>query len=167
MKVVRFLVLLGLLVVIGLQFRACLRPAMTGQPAAELFALRWFNSEPLTIQALRGKIVLLEFWAVWCGGCMAELPDVARVYDKYSSRGLVVIGVHDASGKVEEIEQVIREKGIKYPVMRDTDRRETFAGYRIVGIPHLILVGKDGRVLADGEPIEQMEKRIQQELGVP
>lgn len=167
MKVVRFLVLLGLFIVIGLQFRACLRPAMTGQPAAELFASRWFNSESLTMQALRGKVVLLDFWAVWCGGCMAELPEIARLCERYSSRGLVVIGVHDASSKPEEIERVIREEGIKYPVMRDTDRRETFAGYRIVGIPHLILVGKEGRIIADGSPIEQMEEHIKQELGVP
>ncbi|MGQ9880864.1 MAG: TlpA disulfide reductase family protein [Armatimonadota bacterium] len=167
MKVVRFLVLLGLFIIIGLQFRVYLRPSMTGQPAAELFASRWFNSEPLTKRDLHGKVALLDFWAVWCGGCLAELPEVALLYDKYSSRGLLVIGVHDASGKLEEIEQVIREKGIKYPVMRDTDRRETFIGYRIVGIPHLILVGKDGRVLADGEPIEQMEKRIRRELSVP
>lgn len=167
MKVVRLLVFLGLLVVLGLQFRACLRPAMTGQPAAELVASRWFNSEPLTMQSLRGKMVLLDFWAVWCGGCMAGLPDVARLHEKYSSLGLVVIGVHDASGKPEEIEQALREKGVKYPVMRDADARQTFSGYRIAGIPHLILVGKDGRILADGKPLKQMEGLIQRELGVP
>ncbi|MEJ5251405.1 MAG: TlpA disulfide reductase family protein [Armatimonadota bacterium] len=98
---------------------------------------------------------------------MAGLPEVARLYARYSSRGLVVVGVHDASGKPDDIAQVLREKGIKYPVMRDTDDRGTFSAYRIVGIPHLVLVGKDGRVLADGESIEQMEKRIRQELGVP
>lgn len=65
MKIIRFLVLLGLLVVIALQFRACLRPAMTGKPAAELFASRWWNSEPLTMQSLRGNLVLLDFWSVW------------------------------------------------------------------------------------------------------
>nr|BAL54292.1 hypothetical protein HGMM_F14E02C09 [uncultured prokaryote] len=65
MKTVRLLVFLALLIVLGLQFRTCLRPAMTGQPAAELFASHWFNSEPLTMQSLRGKMVLLDFWAVW------------------------------------------------------------------------------------------------------
>lgn len=65
MKVVRLLVLLGLLVVVALQFRACVRPSMTGKPAAELFASHWWNSEPLTMQSLRGRIVLLDFWSVW------------------------------------------------------------------------------------------------------
>jgi hypothetical protein len=64
-KIVRLLVLLGLLIVVGLQFRTCVRPAMTGQPAAELFASHWFNSEPLTMRSLHGKLVLLDFWAVW------------------------------------------------------------------------------------------------------
>ncbi|GBC95065.1 Thiol-disulfide oxidoreductase ResA [bacterium HR16] len=98
---------------------------------------------------------------------MAGLPEVARVYERYSPHGLTVIGVHDASGKPEEIEQALREKGVKYPVMRDTDARETFSGYRIVGVPHLILVGKDGKILADGKPLEEMERLIQRELGVP
>nr|BAL54291.1 hypothetical protein HGMM_F14E02C08 [uncultured prokaryote] len=98
---------------------------------------------------------------------MAGLPEVAQVYERYSPQGLMVIGVHDASGKPEQIEHVLREKGIKYPVMRDTEAGETFSGYRIVGIPHLILVGKDGKILADGKRLEEMEKLIQRELGVP
>lgn len=65
MKAIRVLVVLGLILVIGLQFRACLRPSMVGQAAPELHASRWYNSEPLTIQSLRGKLVLLDFWAVW------------------------------------------------------------------------------------------------------
>lgn len=89
------------------------------------------------------------------------------MYENHSARGLVIIGVHDASGEPDEISQLLREKGIKYPVMRDTNDRSTFSAYRIIGIPHLVLVGRDGRVLADGASIEQMEKRIRQELGVP
>ncbi|GIV19015.1 MAG: hypothetical protein KatS3mg023_0766 [Armatimonadota bacterium] len=98
---------------------------------------------------------------------MAGLPEVARLHERYASRGLVVIGVHDASGKLDEVEQAIREKNITYPVMRDTDARETFSGYRIVGIPHLILVGKDGKILADGKSLKEIERLIQQELDAP
>ncbi|MCS7309256.1 MAG: hypothetical protein RMM06_07600 [Armatimonadota bacterium] len=65
MKVVRLLVLLGLVLVVALQFRSCLRPSMTGQPAAELSASHWWNSPPLALQQLRGQLVLLDFWAVW------------------------------------------------------------------------------------------------------
>jgi len=75
--------------------------------------------------------------------------------------------VHDASGNPEDIGQVLREKGIKYPVMRDTEARDTFSAYRIKGIPHLILVGRDGIIVADGEPLRQMETLIRRQLGVP
>lgn len=85
----------------------------------------------------------------------------------YSSRGLTVIGVHDASAKPEEIERALREQDIPYPVMRDTEARDTFSRYRIVGIPHLILVGKDGTIVADGKSLEEMERFIQRELGAP
>lgn len=96
-----------------------------------------------------------------------ELPEVARLHERYGSRGLVVIGVHDSSGKPEEIATALRERGVKYPVIRDGDERETFSAYRIIGIPHFVLIGKDGTVLADGEPLKRMEERIEQELGVP
>jgi hypothetical protein len=79
----------------------------------------------------------------------------------------MVIGVHDASGKPKEIEQAIRELGVPYPVMRDTEAHETFSGYRIHGVPHLTLVGKDGNVLADGKPLKEMEKLIRQQLEAP
>jgi hypothetical protein len=98
---------------------------------------------------------------------MAGLPEVARLHEEYASRGLVVIGVHDASGNPEGIEQVLREKGIEYPVMRDTEARETFSAYRIMGIPHLILVGKDGTIVADGKPLREIETLIRRQLGVP
>lgn len=98
---------------------------------------------------------------------MAGLPEVAQLHERYSSQGLVVVGVHDASGTPEEVEQALREKGVTYPVMRDTEARETFSGYRITGIPHLILVGKDGKILADGRPLKEMERLIRRELGVP
>jgi hypothetical protein len=98
---------------------------------------------------------------------MAGLPEVARLHEEYASRGLVVIGAHDASGNPEGIEQVLREKGIEYPVMRDTEARETFSAYRIMGIPHLILVGKDGTIVADGKPLREIETLIRRQLGVP
>lgn len=65
MKAIRVLVFVGLLIVVAVQFRTCLRPAMTGQPAPELSASQWWNSSPLTMQQLQGKLVLLDFWAVW------------------------------------------------------------------------------------------------------
>lgn len=98
---------------------------------------------------------------------MAKLPEVARLYQTYSQRGLMVIGVHDASSAPREVAQALRERNIPYPVMRDTDARDTFLRYRIVGIPHLILVGQDGTILADGKSLKEMERLIQQELGTP
>ncbi len=65
MRIVRFLVLIGLLMVLALQCRMCLRPAMVGKPAGELFSAGWFNSEPLSMKQLQGKLVLLDFWSVW------------------------------------------------------------------------------------------------------
>ncbi|MEJ5251406.1 MAG: hypothetical protein WHX60_05935 [Armatimonadota bacterium] len=65
MKVIRLLVIVGLVIVVGMQLRVCFRRPMTQMPAPELSASRWFNGEAVQMQSLRGKLVLLDFWAVW------------------------------------------------------------------------------------------------------
>lgn len=65
MKIIRLLVLLGLVIVVGMQLRVCLRRPITHMPAPELVASHWFNGEAVQMQSLKGKLVLLDFWAVW------------------------------------------------------------------------------------------------------
>ncbi len=65
MKVIRLLVILGLVIVVGMQLRVCFRRPMTHMPAPELVASRWLNGDAVQMQWLRGKLVLLDFWAVW------------------------------------------------------------------------------------------------------
>lgn len=78
---------------------------------------------------------------------------------------MVVIGVHEASGSAEEIAATLREKGVPYPVLRDTDSRETFSAYRVMGVPHYVLVGKDGTILADGISLSRIEQLVRKQLG--
>lgn len=65
MKVIRLLVILGLVIVVGMQLQVCFRHPMTQMPAPELLASQWFNGEAVQMRSLRGKLVLLDFWAVW------------------------------------------------------------------------------------------------------
>lgn len=150
-----------------MQFRACFRRPMTGQQAPEVVASYWFNGNAVTLESMRGNLVLLDFWAVWCAPCMEKLPEIDKLYRTYRSRGLAVIGIHDASTDSGQIQRVLAQKKVTYPVARDTDSRDTYSKYGILGIPHMILVGKDGTIIADGKSFEQTKQIIQRELGAP
>ena len=66
---------------------------MQGQPAPKLALKGWINAEPMTLKKLKGKIVVLDFWATWCGPCLASIPHTNELMEKYADKGVVIIGV--------------------------------------------------------------------------
>jgi cytochrome c biogenesis protein CcdA/thiol-disulfide isomerase/thioredoxin len=88
-------------------------------------ATGWLNSPPLTRQALRGKVVLVDFWTYSCINCLRSLPYVHGWYDKYKDHGLVVIGVHAPEFAFEKepanVARAVKELGVDYPVALDND----------------------------------------------
>ena len=92
--------------------------ALEGKPAQELSAAEW-RGDSTTLAALKGKIVVLDFWATWCGPCMAVIPKNVEFVTKYKDKGVALIGVHDAKSGWEDVDQVIADKGINYPVALD------------------------------------------------
>lgn len=88
-------------------------------------AVQWLNSPPLTAQALRGKVVLIDFWTYSCINCLRTLPYVKAWADKYSKQGLVVIGVHAPEfafeRNVDNVKKAMRELGVTYPVAIDNN----------------------------------------------
>lgn len=91
----------------------------------------WFNSDPLTLKSLRGKVVIVDFWTYSCINCQRTLPYLRSWYDKYKDDGLVIVGVHSPEFEFEKnpdnVAQALEDFGIKYPVMQDND----FATWRV------------------------------------
>jgi cytochrome c biogenesis protein CcdA/thiol-disulfide isomerase/thioredoxin len=87
----------------------------------------WLNSPPLTRASLRGKVVLIDFWAFGCYNCRNALPYVKAYYSKYKDRGFLVIGVHTPEFPYEKdrknVERALAELGVRYPVVMDNDYR--------------------------------------------
>jgi thiol-disulfide isomerase/thioredoxin len=87
----------------------------------EIESETWLNSEegPLSLGALKGKVVMLDFWATWCGPCLAAVPHTNELMEKHGDAGLVIIGICHPKG-VDKMQQTAKDKGIKYPICADT-----------------------------------------------
>lgn len=110
---------------------------------------RWFNSAPLTMASLRGKVVLVDFWTHSCINCLRTLPHVNRWAATYARAGLVVVGVHTPEfpheRSAERLQAAIERLGVKHPVAQD-NRYATWKAWRNQYWPAKYLVDAQGRV---------------------
>jgi thiol-disulfide isomerase/thioredoxin/DNA-binding beta-propeller fold protein YncE len=114
-------------------------------------ATAWLNTTaPLTLKALRGKLVLLDFWTYGCVNCMHVLPDLKKLEAKYGDE-LVVIGVHspkfDNEKSVDNLRRIVERYGIRHPVAQDTDFR-IWRAYTVRAWPTLVLIDPAGYIVA-------------------
>lgn len=108
------------------------------------FKLTALDGKPLTIAALQGKVVFLNFWATWCGPCRAEIPDLIALQDRYKDR-LQIIGLN-VDDEEADIQKYVEETGINYPVvMTSNDVRIQFGG--IPALPTSFVLDTEGRVV--------------------
>lgn len=139
--------------------------AASEQQAPEFTGIaRWFNSPPLRMASLRGKVVLVEFWTKGCINCLHTLAHIQNWHSHYKDKGLVVVGVHTPEMESEQpadvVSQAIARYGLSYPVAQDNDYK-TWDAWRNAYWPALYLVDRQGRVVfthigeGDYEVIEQ------------
>ena len=110
----------------------------------------WVNSSPLTMQKLRGKVVIVEFWASTCVNCLHALPHSQQWYDRYKDQGLVVVGVHtpefDSERSFESMQRAMQQVQINFPVAQD-NQRATWNAYHNQYWPTLYLIDRRGHVV--------------------
>ena len=95
----------------------------------------------------KGKYVLADFWASWCGPCRQELPNIKELYEKYSDKGLVVLGVAVWDGDNSGSRKIMAEYGMEWPQIFMGEDTSPTTLYGIEGIPHIILFAPDGTIL--------------------
>ena len=106
----------------------------------------------------KGKYVLVDFWASWCGPCRGEIPNIKELYDKYHAKGLDVLGVA-VWDKPEDTQAAIKELGIVWPQIINAQQIPTEL-YGIQGIPHIILFAPDGTIAARDLRDEAMKEKV-------
>jgi thiol-disulfide isomerase/thioredoxin len=126
----------------------------------------WFNSAPLRIADLRGKVVLVDFWTYGCVNCVNTLPRVTELYAKYKDRGLVVVGIHTPEFPFEKsaanVQAALKRHGITYPVAQDNDS-QTWDAWRNQYWPAQYIVDQSGKIVFrhEGEgQYEQIDRTI-------
>ncbi len=118
------------------------------------------DSREVDLEKLRGKVVLVDFWATWCGPCVAGLPEVIELNEKYHDKGLEVIGISFDSNK-DRLEKFVEDKKMAWPQYFDGKQWENVYGrkYGIDAIPCMWLIGKDGKVI-DFDARQDLPKKL-------
>ena len=136
------------------------QPGLVGKAAPEISAKYWINTPPLTLAGLRGKIVVVEFWATWCPPCRKSIPHLIELYKKYADKGVAIIGL--TNEPQEKVEPFVKELGMTYAVGGGSN---SGGAYGVTGIPTAFLVDTKGQVVWQGHPMQpDFEKAIEQQL---
>lgn len=112
--------------------------------AAPMFSLPNSKGSKLALGALKGKVVLLTFWAPWCDPCREELPALETLRKKYADAGFEVVGIAIKTS-ASEVEAFTKRHQLTYPMLLDA-RGDTARAYRAIGLPSSVLVGRDGTI---------------------
>lgn len=121
------------------------------------------DGKPLSVTAFKGKVLLVEFWATWCGPCVRELPNVIKAYQKYHDKGMEIVGV-SLDDDEDAVRGFIKKNKIPWQQFFDGKGRQNKLAekYGINGIPATYLLDKEGKIIAKnlrgGELTEQLEK---------
>ena len=109
------------------------------------FTLADLQGKTWHLQDLRGKVVLVNFWATWCPPCRKEMPDLDALYNKFKDQGFVVLAISDE--EAAKVSPFIAERKISYPVLLDPGRKvnDTFI---VEGIPKSFVYDRDGKMVA-------------------
>ena len=109
------------------------------------FSLKDISGKSWTFSELRGKVVLVNFWATWCPPCRKEMPDLQALYERFGSKGFVVLGISDE--ELAKVEPFVGERKVSFPVLLDPGRKVNDE-FVVNGIPRSFLYDREGKLVA-------------------
>jgi len=116
---------------------------LIGKPAPE-FAGTALDGEPIALADLRGRVVLLDFWATWCGPCVAAMPHIQKITEEYADRAVTVLGVNrDRPGDETKVKRFLEKKKITFRQFMD-EEGDVAKAYKVTGIPCSVLIDTNG-----------------------
>jgi peroxiredoxin len=120
------------------------------------FTLTDLRGKAWNLKELRGKVVLVNFWATWCPPCRKEIPDLETLYNRFKNQGLVVLAISDE--ETDKVKPFIAERNVTYPVLLDPGRQVNEL-FQVVGIPKTFIYDRSGRLV-----VESIDMRTQNQF---
>jgi len=132
------------------------------------FDVKDLDGKALSVAGYKGKVVMIDFWATWCPPCVGEVPNVAKVYEKYHPQGFEIIGVSlDHEGDKPELISFTKEHNMPWRQYYDGKfwTNDLAVKYGIQSIPATFLLDRDGKIIAKNVRGEALEPAVQKALG--
>ena len=136
--------------------------ALEGKPMPALDLTGWINGQ-VKPQDMKGKVVIVDFYATWCGPCMAAIPHNNELLKKYKDKGLLIVGVCTNSRGQEKMPQTVKDKGIEYPTARDPQLKSQ-KSWAVHYYPTYAIVDRKGVVRIIGLQPHNVEKVVKKLL---
>lgn len=122
--------------------------ALLGKPAPPMYLAYWVG-KPVKSADLKGKLVVVDFWATWCGPCLESIPHNNEVQEKYRDKGVIVLGICGSDSGQDTADEVAKEHKIAYPVARDPSLR-TGKAWKVMWWPTYAVIDREGKLRALG-----------------
>jgi len=120
--------------------------APNGKPAPLNFTLKDLDNKPVKLADFKGKVIVLDFWATWCGPCKLEIPGFIKMQNTYGSQGLQTIGI-SVDDKLDALKPYAAEYKMNYLVLQGLDHDDVQDAFGpLLGIPTTIVIGRDGTI---------------------
>ena len=134
-----------------------------GDPMPPIAVKKWVANTPVTASTLRGKVVVVEFWATWCPPCRQSIPHLNKLHDEYGKKGVVICGItQEEEGTVADFMKTLP---MKYHVGIDSGQTSTVYMKGVNGIPHAFVINRSGKVAWAGHPMSGMDAVIEKLAG--
>ena len=133
--------------VVVLAFAGALFYALMDKPSAPAATFTTLEGKPIVLSELRGKIVLVNFWATSCPGCIKKMPDMIETYNQYKDRGFEVIAVAMSYDPPSYVASFVKTRQLPFPVALDVNGEHARAFGNVQITPTTFIIGKDGSIL--------------------
>ncbi|MCH7504747.1 TlpA family protein disulfide reductase [PVC group bacterium] len=148
-KLIPFIVVILLIMALSPLLKSQRTPVAennSGDQVASDFTLNDLDNKPFRFFDLKGKVIILDFWATWCPPCIAELPHFKALYSEYQEQGLEIVGVSLDQGGADVVRPFVKEHEINYTMLiSNQEVVEDYGGIR--GIPTTFIIDREGRIV--------------------